>query len=68
MKYHPDKNPNAGDKFKDISHVSFNYTRFFYNFLCKISIEIAGDDKKTCYKLKMVYLIVYSFCKVYYYL
>jgi hypothetical protein len=21
MKYHPDKNPNAGDKFKDISHV-----------------------------------------------
>ena len=21
MKYHPDKNPNAGDKFKEISHV-----------------------------------------------
>ncbi len=21
MKYHPDKNPTAGDKFKDISHV-----------------------------------------------
>ena len=23
MKYHPDKNPDAGDKFKEISHVSF---------------------------------------------
>ena len=22
MKYHPDKNPNAGDKFKEISHVN----------------------------------------------
>ena len=22
MKYHPDKNPDAGDKFKEISHVS----------------------------------------------
>ena len=21
MKYHPDKNPDAGDKFKEISHV-----------------------------------------------
>ena len=22
MKFHPDKNPDAGDKFKEISHVS----------------------------------------------
>ena len=24
MKYHPDKNPDAGDKFKEISHVGFS--------------------------------------------
>ena len=27
MKYHPDKNPDAGDKFKEISHVS-QFKRF----------------------------------------
>ncbi len=26
LKFHPDKNPNAGDKFKDISQVLPTYT------------------------------------------
>ena len=29
LKYHPDKNPNAGDKFKEISQVRTNDYHFF---------------------------------------
>ena len=50
MKYHPDKNPDAGDKFKEISQVcDFRSDRFImWFFHCYIiqAYEVLSDPKK----------------------
>merc|ERR1712018_875443 len=39
MKFHPDKNPNAGDKFKEISHVS---NTVLYGLVGDLFLVISG--------------------------
>ena len=52
MKYHPDKNPDAGDKFKEISHVSEMFSsdsrQLFLNFVhCSGLRSLGGPTEKT---------------------